>query len=75
MNPYREMKTEVLRNILAAYTASYGRSLTEEESLECKETINLISMELEYRNEQQVEQEMMLQNGNNSADSFMSGWF
>ena len=75
MNPYREMKTEVLRNILAAYTASYGRALSEEESLECKETIRLISLELECRKEQQNEQEMILQNGNNSAESFMSGWF
>ena len=75
MNPYREMKTEVLRNILAAYTASYGRVLTEEESVECRETIKLITLELEHRKDNQTDQEMLLQNGNSSAESFMSGWF
>lgn len=77
MNPFLEMKTEVLRNILAAYTTSYGRMLSEEEAIECKETIDLISLELDRRNEreQEQEQDIFMNSSNRDKKSYMSGWF
>ena len=74
MNPYREMKTEVLRNILAAFTASYGRMLTEAETVECKETIELITLELASRDAGGQDQNMVINNEENRK-SFMSAWF
>ena len=60
--------TEVLKTIFAAYTAYYGRELTEEESLECKKTIELIKLEIESRKE-----EIRLANNNKTDDN--EGWF
>ena len=75
MNHFRKMKTEVLRNILAAYTASYGRMLTEAEAIECKETIDLISLELDRRINDKQEQDIFMTNGATGTKSFMSGLF
>lgn len=75
MNPFLETKTEVLRNILAAYTASYGRMLTEAEAIECKESIDLISLELDRRVDDRQEQDIFMTNGGTGTKSFMSGLF
>ena len=74
MNPFKNMKTEVLRNILAAYTASYGRMLTEEEAYDYKETIKLITLELASR-ENEPEDPEHIGNSRANTDSYMSGWF
>ena len=50
MKNLEEMNTDVLKTIVAAYTASYyGKTLSEEEMAECKKTIDLIKKEIEMR--------------------------
>ena len=50
MKNLEEMNTDVLKTIVAAYTASYyGKTLSEEEMAECKKTIDLIKNEIEAR--------------------------
>lgn len=75
MNHFRETKTEVLRKILAAYTASYGRIQTEAEAIECKDSIELITLELDRRVDDKQEQDIFMNIGGAETKSFMSGLF
>ena len=49
MRPFENTSTEVMKKLLAAYTASYGRMMTQEEAIDCEKTIGLINMELKLR--------------------------
>ena len=49
MTNFSNIATDVLHSIVAAYTASYGRHLTEEEMIDCAKTIEAIKREIESR--------------------------
>lgn len=70
MTPFKDMKTELLENILAAYTASYGRELTDEEKIDNPETIEQINFELKLRRERGEKKIVKKQD-----PIFWRGWF
>lgn len=73
MTNYKDVKTGVLRSIMAAYTASYGRELTEEEKTECQKTIQLIKMELDARKNQQQKNNLI--NGDTRGEFVLASSF
>ena len=74
MRPFENLKTEVIRNILSAYTASYGRFMTAEESNECQKTIELINMELEFRKENSMVPERIVENYTTTSLKQLTRW-
>ena len=69
MTNFSNIATDVLHSIVAAYTASYGRHLTEEEMIDCTRTIEAIKQEIESR---KVVIQQMRETDNDSET--LQGW-
>lgn len=72
MRPFANTSNEGIEKLLAAYTASYGRIMTEEEAIDCKKTIELIHLELKLRSE---EKKKSLQPGSSNLQAYFNKWF
>ncbi len=49
MKSIKKLDTEVLKTMVSAHSAYYGRALTQEELDDCKRTISLLQAEIENR--------------------------